>query len=127
MVLARSPAAAARTRPVRARYAARRGGGGGRSTVSIKTGTGGTGGTGFEILLASFYLANMTEVIEATTGAAKLFLEFRGVSIDNASFKLFYRATTMILVISSVLASAKQVFGDPISCGVVSICFSYAA
>ncbi len=61
----------------------------------------------------------MAEMLEAASGAAKLFLEFSGVTIDNFTIKLFYRGSTTLLVLSSVLAFSKQIFGDPISCGVV--------
>ena len=81
----------------------------------------GAGAGVFDVVLASFYLANMSDALEAATGAAKLFLEFSNVTIDNTVFKLFYRGTTSVLVIGSILATSKQVFGDPISCGVVSI------
>lgn len=87
---------------------------------SSKTGVGGGWGTsGLDILFASLYLANMSEVLEAASGAAKLFLEFSKITIDNWTFKLFYRGTTTFLVTASVMASCKQVFGDPISCEVV--------
>ena len=70
------------------------------------------------MVLASFYLSNMADMLEAATGAAKLFLEFNRVTIDNDTFKLFYRGTTSVLVVASVLSTCKQVFGDPISCEV---------
>ena len=102
------------------RYAGRATAGAG---LTVKTGastanTGG-GGLGLDLLFASLYLANMADVLEAATGAAKLFLEFSKISIDNFTFKLFYRASTTFLITMSVLASSKQVFGDPISCEVV--------
>ena len=86
---------------------------------SAKAGVGtaaGGGTTGFDVLFATLYLANMAEVLEAASGAAKLFLEFSKITIDNLTFKLFYRGTTTFLVTASVMASCKQVFGDPISC-----------
>ena len=92
----------------------------GANPVSLKTGTGfGEGGGVFDVLLASFYLANMADALEAATGATKMFLEFQGVSTDNMTFKLFYRVTTTLLILASVLATSKQIFGDPISCGLV--------
>lgn len=83
---------------------------------TAKTGTGQSTGSSFDILIASLYVANMTDVLEAASGAAKMFLEFNKISIDNTTFKLFYRGTTTLLVLASVFASAKQMFGDPISC-----------
>ena len=48
------------------------------------------------------------------------------VSIDNWGFKLFYKCTTVFLILSSVLTTAKQFFGSPIQCdaGSVSIYWS---
>ena len=106
------------------RYAGRAGVRSGGAGLTVKTGAStsaaGGGGLGLDILFASLYLANMADVLEAATGAAKLFLEFSKISIDNFTFKLFYRASTTFLITLSVLASSKQVFGDPISCEVVS-------
>ena len=105
------------------RYAGRAGVRSGGAGLTVKTGastSGGGGGLGLDVLFASLYLANMADVLEAATGAAKLFLEFSKISIDNFTFKLFYRASTTFLITLSVLASSKQVFGDPISCEVVS-------
>ena len=42
------------------------------------------------------------------------------ISIDNWTFKLFYKATTTLCLACSVVASSKQFFGDPINCEVVS-------
>jgi len=60
----------------------------------------------------------MAEILGAATAATKLFLEVNQVSIDNWTFKLFYKATTTILVALSVVSTSKQFFGDPISCDV---------
>ena len=119
-----------RPRGVRRVHYGRRGGrarvggivGVGNAPAASKAGIGtaaGGGTTGFDILFASLYLASMAEVLEAASGAAKLFLEFSKITIDNLTFKLFYRGTTTFLVTASVMASCKQVFGDPISCEVV--------
>ena len=54
---------------------------------------------------------------------AKLFLEVNKVSIDNATFKLFYKATTSLLMAFAFVASSKQFFGDPITCEVVKEIF----
>ena len=62
----------------------------------------------------------MTEILGAATTATKLFLEVNQISIDNWTFKLFYKATTTLLLGCSVIASSKQFFGDPINCEVVS-------
>ena len=41
------------------------------------------------------------------------------ISIDNWTFKLFYKATTTILLACSLLCGTKQFFGEPINCDVV--------
>ncbi len=61
----------------------------------------------------------MAEILGAATSATKFFLEVNQISIDNWTFKLYYKATTTILLASSVVASSKQFFGDPINCEVV--------
>ena len=43
------------------------------------------------------------------------------VSIDNWGFKLFYKCTTVFLILSSVLTTAKQFFGSPIQCDAGSV------
>lgn len=43
------------------------------------------------------------------------------VTIDNLIFRLHYKATFILLVTSSILVTAKQYFGDPISCVVDDI------
>ena len=59
-------------------------------------------------------------VLGAATTATKFFLEVNQVSIDNLTFKLFYKATTTILLAGSIVATSKQFFGDPINCDLVS-------
>jgi hypothetical protein len=61
----------------------------------------------------------MAEILGAASSGTKLFLEVNAISIDNWTFKLFYKATTTILLACSVVASSKQFFGDPINCEVV--------
>ena len=43
------------------------------------------------------------------------------VSIDNWGFKLFYKCTTVYLILASVLTTAKQFFGSPIQCDAGSV------
>ena len=62
----------------------------------------------------------MAEILGAATTATKYFLEVNQVTIDNATFKLFYKATTTLLLAMSLVTSSKQFFGDPINCEVVS-------
>ena len=62
----------------------------------------------------------MAEILGAASAGTKLFLEVNAISIDNWTFKLFYKATTTLCLACSVVASSKQFFGDPINCEVVS-------
>ena len=55
---------------------------------------------------------------EAVSGAAKNFLAMNNLTIDNATFKLFYRGTTVVLFASAFFSTAQQLFGEPISCEV---------
>ena len=61
----------------------------------------------------------MAEILGAATTATKYFLEVNQVTIDNPTFKLFYKATTTLLLACSLVTSSKQFFGDPINCEVV--------
>ena len=38
------------------------------------------------------------------------------ISIDNWSFKCFYKITTSILLTCSLISTTKQFFGEPIQC-----------
>ena len=49
----------------------------------------------------------MADLIGAVTKVTSNFLEINQVSIDNWGFKLFYKATTVFLILSSVLTTAK--------------------
>ena len=49
----------------------------------------------------------MADLIGAVTKVTSNFLEINQVSIDNWGFKLFYKCTTVILILSSVLTTAK--------------------
>ena len=63
----------------------------------------------------------MAEILGAATSATKLFFEVNKVSIDNWTFKLFYKATSSMLMAFAFVASTKQFFGDPISCETVNV------
>ena len=63
----------------------------------------------------------MAEILGAATSATKLFFEVNKVSIDNATFKLFYKATTAMLMAFAFVSSGKQFFGEPIDCEVVNV------
>ena len=58
----------------------------------------------------------MAELLGAFGKAISSFLELKQVSIDNWCFKLFYKITTSVLILSSVLVTARQFFGEPIQC-----------
>jgi len=58
----------------------------------------------------------MASLLAAASGASKLFLGEGEPSIDNWTFRLFYQGTTSILLISSVMVSSNQFFGEPIQC-----------
>ena len=49
----------------------------------------------------------MADLIGAVTKVTSNFLEINQVSIDNWGSKLFYKATTVYLILSSVLTTAK--------------------
>lgn len=74
-----------------------------------------------EFLLASAYISNLGDAGQGITKAfGQIFLTADGVDIDKLVFKLFYRATTILLIAGSVMATSRQLFGDPISCGTVT-------
>lgn len=58
----------------------------------------------------------MAELIGAVSKVTNAFLEINQISIDNWSFKLFYKATTSILIACSILVVSTQFFGSPIQC-----------
>ena len=58
----------------------------------------------------------MAELIQGFSLALGKFLELKQVNIDNWGFKLFYKITTSLLLLSSVLVTVRQFFGEPIQC-----------
>lgn len=54
-------------------------------------------------------------------GGVKYLLRPEEISIDDWIFRLHYRGTILILLASSAIGVAKQYFGDPINCQVLSI------
>jgi hypothetical protein len=58
----------------------------------------------------------MADIVGVVTKATSGFLEINQISIDNWAFKIFYKATTFILVVCSVLVTMTQFFGKPIQC-----------
>ena len=63
----------------------------------------------------------MADIVGSAVTSAQGFLGVKseGVSIDNLTFKLFYKATSTVLLVFAGLTSVKQFFGDPIACEVV--------
>jgi len=61
----------------------------------------------------------MADIFDSGLSALKLITKVSEIKIDNGTFKLFYKATTVILLACSFISSSKQFFGTPISCEVV--------
>ncbi len=53
-------------------------------------------------------------------GDASKLLKFESVATDNLVFRLHYKVTISLLIVSSGLLAAKQFFGDPIDCRVIT-------
>lgn len=53
--------------------------------------------------------------------SVKGFLKIDTICIDNNVFKLHYKATVVLLMVSSLLVTSRQYFGDPIDCVVEGI------
>jgi hypothetical protein len=58
----------------------------------------------------------MAALLTTVSGVTSHFLEINQISIDNWGFKLFYKCSTVLLVLSSALVTARQFFGQPIQC-----------
>jgi len=54
-------------------------------------------------------------------GSVKGIIKLDPVCIDNNTFRLHYKATFLVLVISSLLVTSRQYIGDPIDCIVEEI------
>lgn len=50
----------------------------------------------------------------------KRLTKFHDISIDDVIFKMHYRLTFAFLTISSILTTAYQFYGKPITCRIVS-------
>lgn len=61
---------------------------------------------------SNFFLNKMLDLFSSVKSLIKL----DEVSIDNAIFRLHYKATFILLITGSILVTAKQYFGEPISC-----------
>ena len=54
-------------------------------------------------------------------GSVKGLIKLESIAIDNNVFRLHYKATFIILVVSSLLVTSRQYIGDPIDCIVEEI------
>ena len=61
----------------------------------------------------------MAAVVGIAKGATEIILGIGDVSIDNFTFKLFYKWSVTFYITCSVAVSANQLFGDPIACEAV--------
>ena len=70
-------------------------------------------------------MATEVELIKVTTETV---LSIGEVSIDNFTFKLFYKWSVSLFIAGSVLVFSSQFFGDPIKCEIVSqdSCWKYS-
>ena len=61
----------------------------------------------------------MALALGAIQAGTQFFLGKNDQSIDNWTFKLHYQVSVTLLVASSVLVTASQLFGNPIECDLV--------
>lgn len=61
----------------------------------------------------------MAAAIGIAKTATEIFLGVGEVSIDNLTFKLYYKWSVTLFIVSSVLVSTSQFFGEPIQCETV--------
>ena len=54
-------------------------------------------------------------------GQVKSLIKLEEICIDNNVFRLHYKATVVILVVSSLMVTCRQYIGDPIDCLVEDI------
>ena len=57
--------------------------------------------------------------------ATEIFLGVGQVSIDNLTFKLFYKWSVTLFIVCSVLVCTSQFFGEPVQCETVSISLKF--
>ena len=62
----------------------------------------------------------MAAAIGIAKTATEIFLGVGEISIDNLTFKLYYKWSVTLFIVSSVLLSTSQFFGEPIQCETVS-------
>ena len=57
--------------------------------------------------------------------ATEIFLGVGQVSIDNLTFKLFYKWSVTLFIVCSVLVCTSQFFGEPVQCETVKRKYIY--
>ncbi len=62
----------------------------------------------------------MASVVGVVSKVTKSYFD-TGISVDNWTFKAFYRVSTTAFVLFSVLVTARQFFGAPIACDVGNV------
>ena len=63
----------------------------------------------------------MASTVGLIKGATEVVLGIGEVSIDNFTFKLFYKWSVSLFIAGSVAVCSSQFFGDPIACETVTI------
>ena len=66
----------------------------------------------------------MATTVELIKGATEAVLGIGEISIDNFTFKLYYKWSVSFFIASSVAVVSNQFFGDPIACETVSKIFT---
>ena len=62
----------------------------------------------------------MATTVGLIKGATEAVLGIGEISIDNFTFKLFYKWGASLLIASSIAVVSNQFFGDPLACETVS-------
>ena len=62
----------------------------------------------------------MATTVGLIKGATEVVLGIGEVSIDNFTFKLFYKWSVSLFIAGSVAVCSSQFFGDPVACETVS-------
>ena len=63
---------------------------------------------------------NMATTVGLIKGATEVVLGIGEVSIDNFTFKLFYKWSVSLFIAGSVAVCSSQFFGDPVACETVT-------
>ena len=63
----------------------------------------------------------MATTVGLIKGATEVVLGIGEVSIDNFTFKLFYKWSVSLFIAGSVAVCSSQFFGDPVACETVSV------